>query len=235
MFVRQSTGERIVRRKRGRLEDMVFDAWAAFHLSDDATIEWFLRDYLRLRPTLNRSLEDLREALYYVIGSSWADRPAKEVFENPPPWWNPAAENPKGYLYKAVREEAERYQRDREVADKPWGLKRLCIENLPEQCELNPEVHRCGDGRGDPGMHAGLTNPELIEDLIEFQRHELELVTQASEALPERQYQVFALRAEGLSYAEIAERLEISTGAAKANMFHARKNPGLRKMAEQWM
>jgi len=61
------------------------------------------------------------------------------------------------------------------------------------------------------------------------------LAKQAEGVLPERQYQVFRLRAEGRSYKEIANQLEITVGAAKSNMFHARQNAGLQKIGGQWV
>jgi len=242
MLRRYSPAERAARRRRGHLKDQVFDVWTAFQLGDDVGVAWFLSDYMQLGTTEDRSLEDLRKALYYVVGTSWAERPAREVLENPPPWRDPTTANPKGYLYKAIREEAERHKRSREVDDKPWGLKGQRAQRrgavLPSQCEFNPEVHGQGDeGRDDPSTDIGLSRPELLEELTEFQRQELgrSLAKQAEGVLPERQYQVFRLRAEGRSYKEIANQLEITVGAAKSNMFHARQNAVLQKIGGQWV
>jgi DNA-directed RNA polymerase specialized sigma24 family protein len=239
---RQSPAERATRRKSGQLEDQVFDVWTAFHLGDETAIEWFLGDYLRLKPKAGcRSSENLREALYHVIGTEWADKPAQEVDNNPPPWYDPTAANQMGYLYEAVRKEAERRFHGLQIADKPWGTRGKRAERsgkvLPTQCALNPAVQELGDeGRDDPSTVIGLSNPELLEDLAKWQRQELDraLVKQAKGVLPERQYQVFRLSAEGHNYKEIANQLGISISAAKSNMWNARQNDDLRKMGRQW-
>jgi DNA-directed RNA polymerase specialized sigma24 family protein len=227
MFIRSTPAERAARRRRGDLEDLVFDVWAAFHFGDEAAIDWFLSDYLHLYPNKARTAEDLREALYYVVGTQWADRPAQEVHKHPPRWSDPHTTNPKGYLYVAIKEEAERRNRDRGVADKPWGLKRLHTKkHLPTQCALSPEAL---------GHEAVSVSGDILDELVAFQHRELQVfLEQAKRELPERQYQVLALRAEGHGYGEIGRKLRISPSAAKSHMTHARRNPRLRRIAERW-
>jgi DNA-directed RNA polymerase specialized sigma24 family protein len=70
------------------------------------------------------------------------------------------------------------------------------------------------------------------EDLVEFQRRENELRKQASNILPERQYQVLIRRMEGQSYEEIGSELGIDPATARVHMSRAANKPELRRIAE---
>lgn len=191
---------------------------------DPKALDKYFRDWLGIpHPS-----DDRRQALWLIV-SKEVKRPLSESSG----WLLDSARTPR-YLAKATKKMAWRIERDRIVGDEPWGLKRLRAKNLPKQCEFNAEVH--GDGGEDPAETVGLTNAEALSALAEFQKEELErvLLKQAEGFLPERQYQVFALKFRGWTFKEIGKELGMTDGAAKAHMARVRQNPELMKMAGQW-
>jgi DNA-directed RNA polymerase specialized sigma24 family protein len=188
-----------------------------------------LDNYLERWLDIDNPSDDHRRALWLIV-SREAERPVSKSTG-----WILDATRTQRYLGTAVRKLAWRIERDRDVEDKPWGLKRLHVKQLPEQCEFVPELH--SGWEDDPAEDVGLTNAEVFAMLSEFQREELERrrLKELEDALPERQYQVLALRAEGYTHKAIGKELGITDGASKSHLAKARKNPDVQRWAEGWM
>lgn len=182
---------------------------------DQKAPERFLRDWLGIHETDPERLADHVQALVEELRRQW-----RKPFDDPEVWVLDS-DRCVAYLRKTVPIEADRIRRRREMEDKPWGGRRRYVQNLPEQCAFTPDIH------DKKNSEAG------AEDLLEFQARELELREQIRGALPERQYQVLMLLAEGLDYEEIGRKLGISPGTARGHKLRASRNPELRRIAGQ--
>lgn len=192
----------------------VYHAWEALHWGEAENINAFLKD---LVPSWRSDSEERRSFLRGAL-SKELDKGFSRPGDNPPPWWGDDSTNPKGYLYEAVKSEAERMQRDQEVGDKPWGRQHLKDEKPPDQCEFIP------------GMH-DRTDEDPAKELEMFQQLENSraALRRFREILPERQYQAVTLRASGLTHNQIAAEMNVTPGAVKQQLFRASNNPALRK------
>jgi DNA-directed RNA polymerase specialized sigma24 family protein len=231
LWPRRFVAERAAARGRGNVRKLAYDAARAVAFNDFATVDWFLKSFLRLHPYTDKRLlvlitqEDLRDALRRVLVEQWLNKPAELLWKKRPGWLRQDSVDPTVRLRAAVRNEAKRIARDRDVADEPWGLDRLRNKNLPVQREFIPEEHSPTGGE------------DILSELHKFQRRERELfLKKSAQVLPERQCQVFALRARGRSYKEIGHEMEITESAAKSHMSHARRNAGLQRIIaeQQW-
>jgi RNA polymerase sigma factor (sigma-70 family) len=184
------------------------------HYLDPNSPERFLKEWLGLTEIIPEHIEALCEVV---------KRGLKKPITDPKQWIiNPV--RAKRYLRRAVCKEAQRIKARREIEDKPedkpWGLRRQWVEDLPEQCEFKPEVHSTTEGAP-------------TQELVMFQQQEKAQVMQRrfKEILPERQYQAIELKARGLTYEQIASEMGITAGAAKQHIYRARNNPTLKRIA----
>ena len=85
-----------------------------------------------------------------------------------------------------------------------------------------------------PEGEEAVESTEAGPDRASVRRELGERIDAAIEALPEKYHEILVLREiEGLSYEEIAERLEISKGTVESRLFRARER--LRERLEPWM
>lgn len=188
---------------------------ASEYHKDQKAPEQFLKNWLGIHETDPEYLAALVQALLEELGRQW-DKP----FDDPELW---VLDHGRclAYLRKVVPAQARRIRSRREIEDKPWGPRHQWVSNLPKQCEFTP------------GLHGEENSEASAEDLLQFQTRELELREQIRDALPERQYQVLILLAEGFDYEEIGRRLGISPDTARVHKLRASRNPELRRIAGQ--